>query len=111
MSLDVAPIGPLDPGTAPEVAPRAARVPAREDASTVFAGTIPGAPPAEVLDAIGAAADRHAELAAQGRELRFEPGGVGGGGVRVTLLDGDGNVLRTLSGSEALDVATGRDVE
>jgi hypothetical protein len=109
MSLDVAPIGPLDPGKAPDVAPRAARLPAREDASAVSAGAIPATPPDEVLDALGAAADRHGELLAQGRELRFEADDRGG--VQIELLDGDGNVLRAVSASEALDVATGKDVE
>lgn len=108
MSLDVAPIGPLDPSIAPDMAPRAARVRAQHDAAIVSTGAIPGSPPPEVLDAIGAAADRYDELRAQGRELRFE---AGGGGVQISLLDGDRDVLRTLSGSEALDVATGRDVE
>jgi hypothetical protein len=109
MSLDVASIGPLDPSTAPDVEPRAGRARAQRDAATVSTGAIPDRPPAEVLDAISAAADRYAELAAQGRELRFDADG--SGGVQISLLDGDGTVLRALSGSEALDVATGRDVE
>jgi len=109
MSLDVASIGPLDQSSAPDGAPRAARVPAQRDAATVSSAAIPDSPPPEVLDALGAAGDRYEELRAQGRELRFDASD--GGGVQVTLLDGDGNALRTLSPSEALDVATGRDVE
>jgi hypothetical protein len=109
--MDIAPIGPLDPGAAADAAPRRApRAPARgEDTAAVSAAAIPSAPPAEVLDAIGAAAGRHDELLAQGRELRFEP--APDGGVRIELLDGDGNILRTVAPSEALDIATGRDVE
>jgi hypothetical protein len=109
MSLDVAPIGPLDQSSAPDVAPRAARLPAPRDAATVSSAAIPDRPPVEVLDALGAAGDRYEQLREQGRELRFDAGG--DGGVQVTLLDDDGNVLRTLSPSAALDVATGRDVE
>jgi hypothetical protein len=111
MSLDIASIGPLDPGTAPDVAPRAARVRPQRDAATLSDDAIPAGPPPEVLDAIGAAADRYDELRAQGRELRFDADG--SGGVQITLLDAtdDGTVLRALSGAEALDVATGKDVE
>jgi hypothetical protein len=109
MSLDVASIGPLDPGTAPDAPPRAARARSQRDAASIGAGPLPDSPPPEVLDALGAAGDRYDELRAQGRELRFDADDAGG--VRVSLLDADGNVLRTLSPSEALDVATGRDVE
>jgi hypothetical protein len=110
MSLDVASIGPLDQSTAPGAGPRAARLPAQRDAATVSIGAVPDRPPADVLDAIGAAADRYDELRAQGRELRFDAD-AGSDGVQITLLDADGSVVRTLSPSEALDVATGRDVE
>jgi flagellar protein FlaG len=112
MSLDVAPIGPIDAAGAPD--PLGRRVPApapgTDDASAISFGTVPEQPPAEVLDAIGAAAARHDELAAQGRQLVFALDAEAGG-VTVELHDLDGNVLRTLAPSEALDVATGAPVE
>lgn len=103
MNLDVAPIGPTDLDAARAGGPRRAR--AATDASSVSSGAIPASPPPEVLDAIGVAAERHGELLAEGRELRFVEGGPGG--LRVEVLDGDGNVLRSIAPSEALDVATG----
>jgi hypothetical protein len=104
MSLDVAPIGPVDFDPPHDTTPRASRASAG-DASDVSSDAIPASPPAEVLDAIGAAAQRHGELLAQGRELRFTQDEAGG--VHVEVLDGDGDVLRAIAPSEALDIATG----
>jgi hypothetical protein len=112
MSLDVAPIGPINASAASDATARRAGVRPPEDASAVSSGAIPERPPAEVLDAIGAAADRHAELEAQGHQLRFVlDSDEDGGGVTVELHDLDGTLLRTLAPSEALDVATGAAVE
>ncbi len=106
MSLDVAPIGPISASAAPDAAARRSAARAAEDASTVSSDAIPAHPPAEVLDAIGAAAGRHAELAAQGHQLHFVLDD-DAGGVSVELHDLDGNFVRALAPSEALDVATG----
>lgn len=101
MSLDVTPIGPIDP-SAPAAAPR--RRPLAQADSAPISAEIPPTPPDEVLDAIGAAAQRYDELRAQSRELRFE---AGEDGLTIAVHDRDGEPLRTLKPSEALDVATG----
>ena len=111
MSLDVARIEPITPGTAPERAPRDSRTAssgATRDAADVSSTEIPSSPPADVLDAVDAAARAVRELHAQGRELHFVPASESDDGhMRVEVRDLDGNVLRTIPPSQALDVATG----
>jgi hypothetical protein len=63
-------------------------------------------PPAEVWDEVDRAARAWHELRARGRELRFERGQEGGA-IRIALCDPRGNVLRTLSPSEAVAAASG----
>jgi flagellar protein FlaG len=92
--------------SAPPAAPTAAKA--------AFAGapvdtvqlSLPASPPEEVLDAIGAAADRADELAADNRELHFE---VDHESKRVIIQvrDLDGNVIRTIPPKDALDVLSG----
>jgi hypothetical protein len=109
MGLDVAPIGSPGLSSAPERAPRRPRAAAAEgghDAATVSSSEIPASPPPGVLDAVDAAGRVARELHAQGRELRFVPGG-DDGRLRIEVRDLDGNVLRTIPPSELLDVATG----
>jgi hypothetical protein len=113
MGLDLAPIAATGFGTAPQGAPRGPRAGAAagaEDTFTVSHGDIPASPPPEVLDAIDAAGRVAQELHAQGRELRFavpSHDGEDGERVRIELRDLDGNVLREIPPSEALDVASG----
>jgi len=111
MGLDVARIEPTTFETTPERAPRGARAAASggaRDAADVSSSEIPSSPPADVLDAIDAAGRAARELRAQGRELRFVPASESGDGrMRIEVRDLDGNVLRTIPPSEALDVATG----
>ena len=68
--------------------------------------SLPAAPPAEVLDAVGAAADRAAELRSQNRELHFHMDETSGR-VIVQVRDLDGNVIRTIPPSQALEVMSG----
>jgi len=113
MSLDVAPIEPTGFETAPQRAPRDARAAdafGGADALDLSTGEIPASPPAEVLEAMSAAGRVAHELHAQGRELRFvtpEQSGGDDGRVRIEVTNLDGDVLRTIPPSEALDVATG----
>ncbi|HXE44779.1 MAG TPA: hypothetical protein VN635_06250 [Conexibacter sp.] len=110
MGLDVARIEPTTFETTHQRAPRAARAGAGEaqDAADVSSTEIPASPPADVLDAIDAAGRVAGELRAQGRELHFVPAAESGDGrMRIEVRDLDGNVLRTIPPSEALDVATG----
>lgn len=113
MSLDVARIERTGFETAPSRAPRdprAAGVNGGSDALDLSSGEIPASPPPEVLAAMSAAGRVAQELHAQGRELRFvapEERGADGGRVRIEVTDLDGDVLRTIPPSEALDVATG----
>ena len=107
MSLDVAPIGPTNFSAAPDRSPRHPRTSA-VDAAEISTGDIPLSPPPEVLDAVDAAGRAYRELHANGRELRFAVDGDGADGrVHVEVHDLDGNVLRQIPLSEALDVATG----
>lgn len=113
MSLDVARIEPTGFETAPQRAPRDARAAGAgggSDALDLSTGEIPASPPPEVLAAMSAAGRVAHELHAQGRELRFvtpDESGADDGRVRIEVTDLDGDVLRTIPPSEALDVATG----
>ncbi len=67
---------------------------------------IPDSPPPEVLDAMGTAAAAHDRLAEAGRGLSFKIDDATGK-VIVTVHDTKGNVLFTVPGSKALDIASG----
>jgi hypothetical protein len=83
----------------------AAPAPARDSAEV----SLPAHPPTEVLDAIGAAAARAAELRADNRELHFSKDEATGR-VIVQVRDLDGNVIRTIPPSKALDVMSGAEI-
>ena len=109
MSLDIAPIGPPSFDAAPDAAPRVRRA-AAADSVAISSGAVPDSPPPEVLDAIGAAGQAYRDLQAQGRELRFSTDREGGA-LSVEVTDLDGNVLRTIAPSAALDAAAGAPVD
>ncbi|MGH2854403.1 MAG: hypothetical protein ACRDLF_09475 [Solirubrobacteraceae bacterium] len=79
-------------------------------APTVSLDTLPSSPPREVLDQMASAAQTHAALSAQGRELRFSRD-TQSGRTRIEVRDRAGNVLRTLSPAQALEVAAGAPLE
>jgi FlaG protein len=117
MSFEIGPINPSRPGVAPaRRAPTAGapdfqatlegvgRSATSRDVATVG---IPASPPAEVLDAIGAAADRVDAMAAEHRELHFERDPESG---RVVVQVRDlatREVVRTIPPSEALGMLSG----
>lgn len=68
--------------------------------------SLPAHPPTEVLDAIGAAAARAAELRADNRELHFHKDEASGR-VIVQVRDLEGNVIRTIPPSKALEIMSG----
>lgn len=68
-------------------------------------GRIPEWPPAEVWDEVDRAARIWDELRARGREVDFALGA--DGRLAITLRDLGGNVLRTLSPTEVLALASG----
>jgi hypothetical protein len=68
--------------------------------------SMPASPPPEILDEIGAAADRVDALAALDRELHFRKDEESGR-VIIEVRDFEGNVIRTIPPSEALDVLGG----
>lgn len=76
------------------------------EAVTVDVRGIPDSPPPEVLDAMGAAATAHERLAEAGRALSFKIDDTTGQ-VVVTAHDSEGQALFTLSGSKALEIASG----
>jgi uncharacterized FlaG/YvyC family protein len=112
MSLDVAPIVGSDASLSPRrparPAPAAPVHAAQEDSVSI--DTIPASPPQEVLDAIQVAAHVAEELHAQGRELRFDVDS-NSHRVRVEVRDLDGNVLRRVPASSALEIAGGAPIE
>ena len=114
MSFEIGPLPPIQPTTS---APRAraasadfALVLAKTSAPARAADTaqlsLPAHPPDEVLDEIGAAADRVDELAAQNRELHFRKD-KDTGRVIVEVRDLDGNVIRVIPPSSALEIMSG----
>jgi hypothetical protein len=68
-----------------------------------------GAPPPEVLDQIEAAGRISRQLRESGHELRFSEGR--GGRVTVELSDREGNTVKSMLVSEALEIATGKPVQ
>jgi hypothetical protein len=95
---------PTPPAASPGPAGPAAVTPA------VSLDTLPSSPPQEVLDQMAGAAQTHAALSAQGRELRFARDPLSGR-TRIEVRDRDGNILRTLSPAQALEVAAGAPLE
>jgi hypothetical protein len=116
MSFEIGPIPP-SPGAAPTRRAGAAGGPdfqatlatvgrssAPQDVATL---DIPASPPAAVLDAVGAAADRVDEMAAEHRELHFERDPQSGR-VIVQVRDlATREIIRTIPPSEALGILSG----
>jgi hypothetical protein len=119
MSFDMSAI---DPRRAEHVAPerpagRATGAGARPAEFTAAAGAqafdvsvdaIPLAPPQEVMDEVFAAQRAIEDMHSRGRTLHFD---MDAGRVRILLSDLDGNVLKEIPGSQALDISAGRRVE
>ena len=116
MSFEVKPAGSQDPAalaaaqsrarTEATTAPAAAQKPALQVVSGVTVDTLPSRPPAEVLKEMEAASRRYDELLSQQRELHFAHDPTQNR-VVVEVRDLDGNVLRTIPPSKALDVIAG----
>jgi hypothetical protein len=118
MSFEIGPVPPVSPGGASRRAaaatpgfaldlarPAAKPAPAQDTALL----SLPGSPPAGVLDAVGAAAARATELRAANRELHFRKDAESGR-VIVEVRDLEGHVIRTIPPSHALDVMAGAPV-
>ena len=116
MSFEIGPISPIERGTPARrvtnptpgfsldlARPATPHTPAVIHTSSV---AIPAAPPVEVREAIGAAAERAAELRSQNRELHFEKDKTSGR-VIVQVRDLAGNVIRTIPPSSALEIMSG----
>jgi uncharacterized FlaG/YvyC family protein len=114
MSFEIGPISPFQStGAIRRTEPAAqrftldlARPAAAASAQDSAELSLPAHPPTEVLDAIGAAAERAAELRADNRELHFHKDEASGR-VIVQVRDLAGNVIRTIPPSKALDVMSG----
>lgn len=114
MSFEIGPLPPVYPGVA--IRRPAPAAPTADFAVTLAnAGapkgdiatiSLPPSPPAEVLDEVAAARDRVAELAADNRELHFSTDKETGR-VIVQVRDLEGNVIRTIPPSDALQVMAG----
>ena len=115
MSIEVQLAGPQDPAALAALHPRTPTAPAPAPAAPnpelqVVPGatvdTLPSRPPAEVLREMEAASRRYDQLLSQQRELHFthDPNQ---NRVVVEVRDLDGNVLRTIPPSKALDVIAG----
>jgi hypothetical protein len=102
------PVHPTD-AARPSAALQGAGAPPALDLA-VSLDTIPSSPPQEVLNQMGRAARVHGELSAQGRELRFSRDEQSGR-TKIEVRDRAGNVLRTLSPAQALEVAAGAPLE
>ncbi len=102
-------VGAPTAATRPSAAPHSAGAPFASEL-TVALDTIPASPPQEVLDQMASAAQAHETLSAQGRELRFSRDAQSGR-TRIEVRDRGGNVLKTLSPAQALEVAAGAPVE
>jgi hypothetical protein len=76
----------------------------------VSPNAFPQHPPREVLDQMAQADQRYESLRAQGRELRFSRDAQSGR-TTIEVRDREGRVLKTISPSQALQVAAGAPLE
>jgi uncharacterized FlaG/YvyC family protein len=113
MSIQVPPAGPQDAAAlaAVQSRPQANAVdepkkPYLEPVPAAKNDTTPSRPPAQVLEEMEAASRRYDELRSQHRELHFTRDETQNR-VVVEVRDTDGNVLRTIPPSKALDVIAG----
>jgi FlaG protein len=114
MSFEIGPLPPVTPGVPPRrpvaPAPTADFALTLADAGAprgdVAVISLPPSPPPELLDEVAAARDRAAELAANNRELHFSTDEETGR-VIVQVRDLEGNVIRTIPPSHALQVVAG----
>jgi uncharacterized FlaG/YvyC family protein len=115
MSIHVPPAGPQDAAALAAVQPRrrtadvtatATPAPHPEVAQAATADTMPSRPPVDVLKEMEAASQRYEDLRSQQRELHFSHDPQQNR-VIVEVRDLDGNVLRTIPPSRALDVIAG----
>jgi flagellar protein FlaG len=114
MSFDLNAIDPLRTARlAPERPPARPAAPTGGFAAALTAGVdrvdaIPTSPPAEVIVEMRAAQRAIEDMHSRGRQLHFA---MDGSRVRIEVQDLDGNVLKEIPPSRALEVATGRAVE
>jgi hypothetical protein len=114
MSFDLSAIDPLRAGRiAPErpAARPAADAPfadALKAQTDVRVDTIPASPPKEVIHEVLAAQKAIEDMHARGRTLHFE---MDAGRVKILLQDLDGNTLRRIPATEALEISSGKKVE
>jgi hypothetical protein len=118
MTFEIGPIfpAPRPEGASPARAAAAAGAPGFQAVLSSVGAPAPadtaelslaGSPPADVLDQVGAAADRAERLAEQGRELHFETDQETGR-VIVQVRDlASGQVIRTIPPKDALAMLTG----
>lgn len=117
MSFEMGGAGSVTAGM-PASSPRPRTEPSREAnapettdvTSAVTVDALPSRPPSEALAAIEAAARRYDELRATQRELHFTRDETRNR-VVVEVRDLDGNVLRTIPPTEALDVIAGAPID
>jgi hypothetical protein len=69
---------------------------------------IPASPPPEVVNEMLAAQRAISDMRARGRELHFD---MDSGRLRIQVRDLEGNVLKEIPPSRALEIAAGRAVE
>lgn len=107
MSAGIPSVGGASPIGAPQAVDR--RPPAASQSFAADLDRAAGAegPPPEVQAEVQAAARCAQRLHEMGRRLCFEPD-PDGGRVRIEVRDLDGNVLRRIPPSEALEIAAGR---
>jgi FlaG protein len=112
MSFEIGRVSSQPPPGAPAPRPAAGRADfaaalagasAKRDVATIG---VPASPPPDVMREVEAAGRRAAELAAQHRELHFEKDPTSGRMI-VQVRDLEGNVLRTIPPSRALEVMSG----
>jgi FlaG protein len=95
---------------APSVPPRRTADPGAPSPGAVDAvDVIPASPPPKVLDEVGAAWERAAELAADNRELHFRRD-ERSGRLIIEVRTLDGEVLRTIPPSRVFDVMAGAEL-
>jgi hypothetical protein len=88
----------------------AAEIPPQHRSRFRRADAVPAMPPAEVRDAIGAAAEIYEELQASGRRVHFDVNAAPGS-LTIQVLDPNGDLLSTVSPRHLLDLAAGAPLE